>query len=200
MTPRRASPFYWTSVGYDLVTHVLYGSDYWRLYGDVAARVPPGAQVVDVCCGTCQLYRAFLRRKGCRYLGLDANPRFLRAARRRGIAARRFDLLAEPVPAADFVVLCSSLYHFFRTRHAVMDKLLAAAREAVIITEPVRNLAHHWVPALAGIARVLSDPGIGEFGDRFDLGSFRELATRYGATKFVHRRNQRNAIAVFGRQ
>ena len=78
------SPIYWSATGYDLVMRALYGRGYSRLYSDVAALIPDGASVTDVCCGTARLYRDFLKARGCRYVGLDYNPILVRAARRAG--------------------------------------------------------------------------------------------------------------------
>ena len=112
LSRRTKSPIYWTGHGYNLVMRLLYGAEYGRTAAAVAARIPDAASVVEVCCGTARLYQDFLRARGCRYLGLDFNGDFVMHARRRGVDVRWFDLLAEPIPHADYVVMCSSLYHF----------------------------------------------------------------------------------------
>ena len=43
----------------------------------------------------------------------------------------------------------------------------------------------------------LTDPGVGEYGERFDLDAFRAFAELHGASEFIHQPGQRNAIAVF---
>src|SRR5215207_8855846 len=115
----------------------LYGAGYARLYRDVAALIPDGSSVTDVCCGTARLYRDFLRARNCRYVGLDYNPLLVRAARRAGVDARVFDIRRDQPPRADFVVMCSSLYHFLSSRDEVLATMRAAANEATIISEPV---------------------------------------------------------------
>lgn len=37
-------------------------------------------------------------------------------ARRRDVEVRWFNLLTEPIPPADYAVMCSSLYHFHEGR------------------------------------------------------------------------------------
>jgi len=194
------SPIYWSATGYDFVMRVLYGRAYDRLYGDVAALIPDGASVTDVCCGTARLYRDFLRIRGCRYVGLDYNPILVRAVRRAGVDARVFDMRRDQPPRADFVVMCSSLYHFFDSRNEVLETLREAAGEAVIISEPVRNLTSHPFPPIRKVATWLTNPGRGSFEARFDPQSFREFARDNGASGYFHEPAERQAIALFRRR
>jgi glycosyltransferase involved in cell wall biosynthesis len=191
------SPVYWTCTGYDLMMRLLYRRQYEETYAEVAGRIPAGASVVDVCCGTARLGRDFLHERPGRYLGLDFNAHFVMGARKRGLQARFFNLLTEEVPAADYVTMCSSFYHVRAAEGAILGKLLAAAREAVIISEPVQNVSASPLPGLGTLARKLTNPGVGEYGARYDLATFRRFAETHGATEFTHRPGQRNAIAVF---
>jgi glycosyltransferase involved in cell wall biosynthesis len=191
------SPIYWTCVGYDLIMHVLYGRQYRETYADVARRIPDGASVVDVCCGTARLYRDFLRARGVDYLGLDFNGHFVMGARKRGVQARWFNVLTEDVPRADYVVMCSSFYQVRPLQDAVLARLRAAARQAVIISEPIHNLSASRSGLVARVAKGLSNPGVGEYGERFDLAEFRRFAETHGASEFSYEPGQRNAIAVF---
>jgi glycosyltransferase involved in cell wall biosynthesis len=193
LTRRTRSPIYWTGHGYDLVMRALYGREYRATLEAVAARIPDGASVVDVCCGTARLDRDFLRQRGCSYLGLDVNGDFVMHARRRGVDVRWFNLLAEPIPAADHVVMCSSLYHFSDDVEAVIAKMRRAARRSVIISEPVRNLSA--APLVGGLAAALTDPGTGSFTSRFDLDGFRALCERHGG-ELSYEAGHRNALAV----
>src|SRR5262245_37611689 len=191
------SPIYWTCVGYDLVMKMLYGREYRETYLEVARQIPDGASVVDVCCGTAQLFREGLAERRCDYLGLDFNGHFVMGVRKRGIQARFFDLLSEPIPPADYVVMCSSFYHVRRSASEAFDKMMRAARRAVIISEPVHNLSTSSPGVLGSMVRRLTNPGVGDYGERFDLASFRAFAEKHGASEFVSRADARNAIAVF---
>ena len=192
------SPIYWTPAGYDLVMRALYGAGHDAIYADVARRIPDGSSVVDVCCGTARLFRDHLRARGCAYLGLDFNGRFVLRARRAGVATRFFNVLSDPIPEADFVVMLSSLYHFRERAPEVLDRMRAAAREAVIVSEPIRNLSAH--PSQIGrVAGLLSNPGVGEYRHRFDLAELRDLARAHGAAEFRHHDGDRNALLVFRR-
>ena len=167
------SPLTWTCTGYDLYTRLATpaaASD-----AAVAARIPDGADVVDLCCGTARLARAHLLRRGCRYLGIDANGHFVMGARKRGVAARLGDVTREPIPAADYVVMCGSLRQFGDGAEAVLRRMRAAARRAVIVSEPVRGL----------------------LGRRYDVARFDALARAAGATEVVPDATRRDALAVF---
>jgi len=190
---RAKSPIYWTGYGYDLVMRALYGAEYEATYAAVAAHIPDGASVVDLCCGTAHLHRNYLRQRGCSYLGLDANGDFVMHAQRHGVDARWFNVITDPIPSADYVVMCSSLYHFGDTADEVVDRMRRAARRAVIISEPVRNLSD--LPVIGGLAASLTNPGVGSFEKRFDLASFTALARRHGVEP-IHAGDARNAIAI----
>jgi glycosyltransferase involved in cell wall biosynthesis len=195
LSRRTKSPIYWTGHGYNLTMRLLYGAEYERAAAAVAARITDGASVVDVCCGTAQLYRDFLRARGCSYLGLDFNGDFVMHARRRAADVRWFNLETDPIPAADYVVICSSLYHFADRADEILTRLRRAARRAVLISEPVRNLSQ--LPALGRLAAALTDPGTGESNGhlrRFDLDSFAALVARHGGS-IEHRAGDRNALA-----
>ncbi len=192
----RKSPVYWSGRGFDLAMRTLYGRQLDRIYGDVAQRVPEGASVVDLCCGTARLYRDHLAARGNPYVGLDFNSHFVFHARKHGARARFFDARTDPVPAADCVTMVSSLYHFRRQAPELLTRMRAAARRCVIVSEPVRNLSGK-PSAFSRLAARLSNPGVGEYKERFDLAEFRALAESLGATEFSYRDGDHSALAVF---
>lgn len=195
------SPIYWSRRGYDFVMKLLYRGDLAAVSEQVAQQIPTGASVADVCCGTATLY--FNQLQGRRdpeasYLGLDANGHFVMALRRLGIRTKRFDLLKEDVPEADYVVMCSSLYHFRAQETDIFNKLKKAARCAVIISEPVQNLSSHRFRPLAAFANFLTTPGTGaDHQFRYDAESFRRFAEEHGASRIEFAPGARNALAVF---
>ncbi len=193
LSRRTKSPIYWTGHGYDLVMRVLYGRQLYATTAAVAERIPHGASVVDLCCGTARLYQDFLRDRGCAYLGLDYNGDFVMHAQRRGVDARWFNLISDPVPTADYVVMCSSLYHFGDAADDIVARMRHAARRGVIITEPVRNWSN--APVVGGLVGALTDPGVGDYTMRFDVDAFRALVARHGG-ELVHAPGDRNAVAL----
>lgn len=193
------SPIYWTTWGYDLALSLLLGTDYRKIFADVAAIIEPGSSVVDLCAGTGRLYRDFLKGSGCSYIGLDFNSDFVMALRHQGIDARHGNLLTiDELPRADYVVMCSSMHQFHGAQDELLDKMKRAAKRMVIISEPVQNLSQHRIKWFARIANRLTNPGVGRYDIRFDLKGFREFAERNAADRIVEGPDNRIAIALFG--
>lgn len=160
---------------YELVMFLLYQRGYRSRQGALAELVPAGASVVEACCGVGTLYSDHLKQKGVRYTGLDLSPAFVSKLKRKGIDARLWDMSSEtPLPHADHLVMQASLYHFLPNPKPVVDRMLHAAGEQVIIAEPIRNLTTDY-PRLQKIFAALTDAGAGPERRRFDedsLGSF----------------------------
>ena len=75
----------------------------------------------------------------------------------------------------------ASLYHFLPGADTIVDRMLAAARERVIIAEPIRNLSSSGLPLVALIGRRAADPGAGSDGhaQRFDEPALDRLMRPY---------------------
>jgi SAM-dependent methyltransferase len=167
---------------YDAVMHVLYGRHARARVAAVAELVHPHASVVELCCGTARLYRDHLRDWHADYLGLDLNPRFVEAARHAGACAEVRDVGdGAPLPPADVIVIQASLYHFLPEPERIVDRMLAAARSRVIVSEPVRNLSMIGVGLVAALARRSADPGGGGGDRRFDEALLNAFMLRYDA-------------------
>jgi SAM-dependent methyltransferase len=178
LTAARRSPIYRSAALYELTMLALYRRHRAARLRALAELIPRGAGVVEVCCGPGLLYRRHLRRRGVEYTGLDISPAFVRRLARTGADARLWDLRdPRPLPAADFVVMQGSLYQFLPDARPVVDRMLAAAREAVVVAEPVRNLTHG---PLTGLLARLGDPGTGPTPHRFDERGLHELFAGYG--------------------
>jgi SAM-dependent methyltransferase len=175
------SLIYRSAHGYELLMRVLYGRHYAARMRAVAEQVPAGASVLELCCGPGTLYRRYLHGRAGTYIGVDVNEGFVDALRGRGVDARRIDLAngREPLPEADVAIIQASLYHFLPDAAQVVDRMLAAARERVIVSEPVRNLATSDLPGVALLGRRAADPGVGGHADRFTEATFDELMSRY---------------------
>ena len=159
---------YRTAVGYELAMRALYGRAFGARYRAVADLIPPGAAVVDVCCGPPILYRRYLRDKHVRYTGVDINARFVGQVRAAGGQGECCDVAtAAALPAGDVVVMHASLYHFLPDPAPVVAKLYAAATTRVVIAEPVRNLATSTNPVIAAVARRVARPGGTDAPHRF---------------------------------
>jgi hypothetical protein len=169
---------------YHLLMRLLYGRYFSARYAAIAAEVPAGSTVVDVCAGDGYLYLNYLRAKGVLYQALDISPQLVRWMQRHGIAAQQFDVWQDPLPAADVVIMQASLYQFLPEAAPIVEKLLCAARQHVIITEPVRNIASSDNPLLRWVGKRLTRPEEGEGtyqAHRFDQASLLALVQQFPA-------------------
>ena len=166
---------YRSAWGYGLAMRVLYGRYYAARDAAVAAHVPDGASVLDLCCGPARLYERELRGRVGSYVALDASERFVARLRRRGVDARRADVATAELPVADVVVMQASLYHFLPSAEAMVRRMRAAARGSVIIAEPVRNLASSRLGLVARLGAGAAATTEGAQPQRFDAESLRAL-------------------------
>lgn len=165
---------------YETGMRLLYGSTYLERFELVAERILPDSTVVDVCSGPGTLFRRFLRPKGCRYLALDVNRRFLGQVTRDGGEVMRCDVrVLGSLPPADHVTMLGSLYHFLPDAGTVLERMLDAARRTVILCEPVRNVTHSSIAVLRSLALCLTDPGTGRASYRFTPETLEQLVSRY---------------------
>ncbi len=170
------SIIYRSALGYELLMRALYGRHYAERMRRVAEHVPVGASVLELCCGPGTLYRRHLRGRVGAYTGLDVNPGFVARLRAAGVDARRLDLsVPRPLPEADVVLIQASLYHFLPDAAALLERMLEAARERVIVAEPIRNLSSSRLPVLGALGRRAADPGVGGHAARFDAASLDAL-------------------------
>jgi SAM-dependent methyltransferase len=172
---------YRSSVSYELLMRVLYGRHYDDRMRAVAAEVPDGASVLELCCGPGTLYLRYLRARTSAYTGVDVNPRFVKQLRQRGVDARLLDLASSTgdLPAADVVVLQASLYHFLPAPERILDRMVAGAHDRVIVSEPVRNLASSDLPLVGRIGRRAADPGVGGHAHRFTEKTLADVMAGY---------------------
>jgi hypothetical protein len=176
-----SSLVYRSAHGYELVMRGLYGRHYGARLRAVADQVPPGRSVLELCPGPGALYQRHLRGRACTYTGADVNPGFVARLRRLGADAVELDLTGPArLPVADVVIMQASLYHFLPGAEAVIDRMLAAARERVIIAEPIRNLSSSRLPWVAALGRRGTDPGSGAGHEqRFDEPALDRLMDAY---------------------
>lgn len=172
----RTSLVYRSGRIYELVMRALYRRGYPDRYRSVAAWIPSGASVLDVCCGPGTLYREHLVRRDITYTGLDINQGFVTEILNDGGTAMRWDLHdPQPLPSADFVVMHASLYHFLPDAEPVVQRMLSAASQAVVVAEPIRNMATSQHRVIAAIGRRLTNAGTGQAPLRFTEASLDEL-------------------------
>jgi SAM-dependent methyltransferase len=178
--PQNPSLIYRNPLVYRAAMAVLYGRYYRARTRSVAALVAPGASVLELCCGPGTLYLGYLRAKHVRYRGLDLNPVFVRRLRDLGVDAQVADVSAASLPPADIVLIQASLYHFITDARTLIDRMRDAARQVVIVSEPVRNLATSQRPFVARLAARSTSPGDRQHANRFTEASLDALMASYG--------------------
>lgn len=187
LAPLPESLIYRSAWGYGLAMRVLYGRYYAARDAAVAAHVPDGSSVLELCCGPARLYLRELRGRTRSYVALDANQGFVERLRRRGIDARRADVTTADLPRADVVLMQASLYHFLPEDRAaaMIERMMASALDRVVVSEPVRNLATSRLGFVARLAAGGAATADGAQAQRFDAASLRALMERFG-TAVVH--------------
>ena len=147
----------------------------------VAGQVPEGSSVLELCCGPGTLYTRHLRKRVARYIGLDINERFVERLRQAGADARKVDLDADgrQLPEADVVIMQASLYHFLPDAEPIVEQMIQAARDRVIVSEPIRNLASSEIPLIGALGRRAANPGVGGHNRRFTEATFDQLMQGY---------------------
>ena len=182
------------------VLRLLYGAalaERERVVAGIVRRLlPAGGLVLDAACGDAGIARALP--SGVRYLGVDASPVFVRALERAGREALRADLARDALPRADVVLLLGSLYQFLPDPDPVLDRLRDAARVAVVVAEPYRNLATSRFAPVAALARRMTDPGVSSSISRFDDTSLRDVIARHGGN-VVHTTSRERVAVLPGR-
>jgi SAM-dependent methyltransferase len=159
---------------------VLYGRYYAARDAAVAAHIPDGVSVLELCCGPARLYLCELRGRIGSYVAFDASARFVERLRRLGVDARRADVATADLPAADVVVMQASLYQFLPDAEALVRRMRAAAGTSVIVSEPVRNLASSRLGVVARLAAGAAATAHGAQAQRFDAASLRALMAPFG--------------------
>jgi len=182
-TVRPCSPLYRWPVIYHLAMRCLYGwIGYHERFQAIAAMIPSHARVLDLCCGDGLLYE-FLRPKHVNYVGVDINAGLLKRGLQRGAGVMLADVRTAPLErfSADYLILQASLYQFIPRHREFLDRLAAAARVAVIIVEPVHNVASSRFSLFATIAKHLTNPGTGPMPFRFTREELEQCLRAWGA-------------------
>jgi hypothetical protein len=142
----------------------MYGKYYLQRYKSIAEKIPNGTTVTDVCSGDSFLYQQFLRGKN-KYTGVDINP--LIPDNSHGAKIIKMDVVNNPIPKAEYVVIQGSLYQFIPNQKQIVDKMLQSATKKVIIAEPIINLANSNYKFLSSLSKYSVNPGTGPTPNRF---------------------------------
>lgn len=183
---------------YHQVMRLLHGRDFKHRYEMIAAEIPNGSSVTELCAGDAWLYLHYLKQKQVSYLGLDFSLPFVNAAIAKGLEFRLHDLAKDLIPVADVVIMQASLYQFPDLAEDLVRKMISAAGFKVVISEPVKNLSHSSHPWIAGIARrITRAPGHATAPHRFTPATFRGLMESFPQCERIFmEKGEREMIAV----
>ncbi|MBI3573425.1 hypothetical protein HY090_00045 [Candidatus Kaiserbacteria bacterium] len=118
---------------------LLYKGKYYERFTHIAKYLT-GKSVVELCFGD-TILADYCRENSIRWIGIDVNQTFVKAAIKKGFDAHCADIAsAESFPSADTIVMSGSLYHFHDSLHNLFKKMLASA-PVVVISEPIVNLS-----------------------------------------------------------
>jgi len=163
---------------YSLAMRVLYWPHFGDRYRVLANLIPDGATVVDACCGDAYIYPEYLKQKRVSYVGLDSSPAMVQAGIEAGLDIRLWNALYDELPEADVVLMQGALCHFLPNTAPIVSKLCAAAKDLVIISEPIRAKPRSDNPVISALSRTFTRPlnDNGTYtGERFTEGELREL-------------------------
>jgi hypothetical protein len=165
---------------YELVIRLLYRRHYEARYRAIADLIPAGSSVLELCCGPGVLHDRYLRHVAVQYTGLDVNAGFIERVNRRGGWGHVWDVVEDrALPPADSVIMQASLYQFLPDAAPIVRRMLGAARQQVVIAEPIRNLATSRVSLLAALAMRQGDAGCGPRAERFTEQSLDAFLGRF---------------------
>ena len=149
---------------YSVLIKILYGKYFFNRYRDLRSYIPIGNTVLDVCSGDCNLYHFAIKGRN-QYTGVDINISKLK--KNKNVNQKQLDIINDPIPKADIIILQGSLYQFLPNQKLVIDKLLFNAKKKVIISEPIINIANSENIFIAFIAKYTVNPGTGHKTKRF---------------------------------
>lgn len=167
------SPIYWHPLLYHTAMKLSYKDRFETRYSALARYIPEGSQVLEICMGDSYFYRNYLKTRCLDYACADINPVFVRHAKQLGLKADVIDIGKDPIPSADIILLHGSLYHFIPFEKKLIEKLLAACKSKVIISESTENLSNASNPLQSFIGATLSKAKSGQSKIKFTRDSLR---------------------------
>ena len=172
MMKNNVSIIYKSHTLYSVLMRILYGKYFLDRYRDLKSYIPIGDTVLDVCSGDCNLYHFAIKGRN-QYTGVDLN--ISRLKKNKNVNQKQIDIIIDPLPEADIIILQGSLYQFLPNQKMIIDKLLFNAKKKVIISEPIINLANSKNSFIAYLAKHTVNPGTGHKTKRFTKQSLDNL-------------------------
>jgi trans-aconitate methyltransferase len=151
------SPIYWHPKIYNLVMKSLEGASYNNKFEFLSNEIGK-ASLLDIGCGDCEMFKAVKNKE--KYFGVDMNSAFIKHAHKKGIKAKKLDILKQPLPEGFDVILFSGILHQLVPHHeSLITQALEKAEKKVIICEAETHLASSKNFITRKIANFLNNPG-----------------------------------------
>ena len=185
---------------YRLFVRLIYLQGYNRRYERIAELIPPGARVLEICCGDCYLYEKYLKKKNIKYIGFDINETFIKHAKKRSIDVKFLDIRkVNSFPMTEFILIHASLYQFIPDEREIIEKMLNSATDKVIIAEPVKNWASTGNFLIKKFVHIFSKQKVKTSNRRFNERTFNKLCENFKEyLKNIYKfNNSREIIATF---
>ncbi|MDM8544410.1 class I SAM-dependent methyltransferase [Desulfococcaceae bacterium HSG9] len=167
------SPIYWSPLLYNIALKILYRKKLEERFECVLTRIPSSTQsVLDICCGSGYIFEHYLKKKNIHYTGLDFNKKLLKRVEKIG-GNTIYMKLPGKLPKADVILMMGSLYHFRGQENIIVDRMIEASREKVIILEPIKNLSSSDILGFIGkLATYIQETS---YAHRFDEPKLKEI-------------------------
>jgi signal transduction histidine kinase len=173
------SPIYRFPWLLDVAMRLKYGAEYRVRLDRVGSLVPDGSRVVDLCAGSCSVYRHGLQGRVQWYRGFEISEPLVRRAQARGMPVEHADARRIDVPECDVVLCLDSLYQFDQQAESILRR--AAERcSRIVILEPVENMVSSDFPPVAALAAWITDYGEGPATFRHTEATLNEVLGRVG--------------------
>ncbi|MCK4351964.1 glycosyltransferase [candidate division WOR-3 bacterium] len=181
-TKREIPLVYWHPIIYEIIMRFLYKKEYRKRLETISQEIGD-LSVLDLCCGTCGIYR-YLKTKD--YLGLDINERFIRFAKASGIKVKYTDIENDDWPKdRDCIIIIGSLYQFIPQHEDIIKKAFHSARKKVIICEPILNWTSSNNKIVSFIAKKVQKGGEKQFQARFTERTLLKVYKKYKTKKII---------------
>ena len=148
----------------------------------VAAEIPRGARVIDLCCGDCAIYRRFLMKNDVDYLGIDISVDMVQKVAKEGIVIEARDVRIYVPPKSDVIICLGALLHFPAEAEAVIERAKNAARK-VIVLEPVKYASWFHLQPVMMLASRFCDFGEGPVRFRYSEDALVDLWRELNVSK-----------------
>lgn len=190
------SPIYHSIETYRFTMKKLYGKQFESRYSNLAEHVPAGKTITELCPGDGYLFENYLKNTNPDYSAVEWNRKFSLYLREMGVKVITQDLTKTKIPSAQVILMQGSLYQF-EDHTSMVEDIFEAAKELVVISEPIDNIVNSKNKIISGIGAHLSNPGDGPKHFRFTKGSLLETFEGYPEPQIHHYPAAKEVILVF---